>query len=751
MVRIFSVSTAVFVVLVACVFTAPAQVRLVSSTDTEATIVGDRYSVHLQFAPNPGITLGATSTTTSEAVDVGSFPLEGYAESGEEAGNDPVHFVSSTTQKTSDGYAFTLCYRSAKQDEHHVTLQFHPSFFSYALTLKKGFSREITTMYYLARAGKDRQPEYGKGRFEQVHTWTPDLYDALIPDLGLSRLSVSTHGGMDDPGYLRGQQAGSPLVSPYVIGIRSGPVRWGVGTIGVPSTYNGIGVVIGQNSFAVTYQTASQPSTQEETVSGPAAGFYFGSNFRDVLRDYRASLPIAKPHAGPGASPKWWSQPIYCTWGDQAYAARMREGRLDEVNASRYATEKDIDRWLAIAEREKLPIGTVIIDLGWMWGYGDFEPNPKHFSDLRAYIDKLHIKGLHVLLWMPMYEATGELFNLDKQKSDVARKHPDWLVHTRDGRLTDIFDYTHPETREYVRSRIHNMLSSAPGALNADGLKVDFIDELPNPAVSAFHDPAWGIGELMAARVLALIYSSAKEAKPDAMIDSSFMNPLFQEWQDVIRLNDDVSNAIETYWWRAWAASANGVHLIDGDDWWAMERYFVPLTLAKSAWGIPNIYAVRYRGTVGSEATINGASALASGGYPLEIPEASFRRVRSILEVYGHAPADNTQQPDVDPVLQQAGRRYGEGPLKGFFAAQTLNFGHVLITYSPQSAWLTSISDASVLVRLPKGYVVRTVSAVHFDGSSHSVPFLKSTGEVSFAVQDSANGIGHYVIEYFAQ
>jgi hypothetical protein len=752
MFRIVSRSILVlFVAVLATALTAPAQVRLASSSDTDATIIGDRYTVHLQFAPNPRITLRITSTMTAEAAEVGSFPLEGYAESAEGTGNDPLRFVSATTNKTGDGYAFTLRYRSAKQDEHDVTLQFHPSFFSYALTVMKGFSREITALYYLARAGNNRQIEYGEGRFEQVHTWTADLYDALIPDVGLSRLSLSTHGGMEDPGYLRGQQAGSPLVSPYVIGIRSGHVWWGVGTIGIPSTYSGIGFVIGQKSFGVTYQTASQPSAQATTVRGPVAGFYFGSNPEDVLRNYRTSLPPARPLSDPSASPKWWSQPIYCSWGDQAYAARMREGRLDEGNGSHYATEKDIDVWLAIAEREKLPIGTVILDLGWMWGYGDFEPNPKHFSDLRTYIDKLHAKGLHVLLWMPMYEATGALFNLDKQKSDVASKHPDWLVHTRDGKLTDLFDYTHPGTREYVHSRIHNMLSSAPGGLNADGLKVDFMDRLPNPAVSAFHDPSWAIGELMAAKVLELIYSSAKEAKPDAMIDSSFMNPLFQEWQDVIRLNDDVSNAVETYWWRAWAASVNGVHLIDGDDWWAMERYFVPLTLAKSAWGIPNIYAVQYRGNLGSEATINGLKSIASGGYPVDISEDSFLRVRSILDVYRHAPADNTQQPDVNPILQHAGRLYRAGPLKGFLAAQTLNFGHVLVTYSPQSAWLTSISDTNVLVPLPKGYVVRTVSAVQFDGSSHSVPFQKSTDGISLAVQDSAKGSDHYVIEYFNQ
>ena len=123
-------------------------------------------------------------------------------------------------------------------------------------------------------------------------------------------------------------------------------------------------------------------SAQEKGISGPVLGFYFGDNPDEIFANYTASLPQLKATADSSRTPPgWWSRPAYCTWGDQANAARMREGLLDESNASRYATERNIDRWLAIAAGEKLPIGTMILDLGWMRGYGDFEPNPKHFSD----------------------------------------------------------------------------------------------------------------------------------------------------------------------------------------------------------------------------------------------------------------------------------------------------------------------------------------------------------------------------------
>ena len=380
----------------ACASTAYAEVRLVASSESNAEISADRYRVKLRFTPDPAITVWSL-LKDGKAEEIGSFPLEGFAaSSGSPASGDTStpQFVTATKETENDGLLFTLLYGAPGRDQHQVVLRFDSLFFSFQLSVVKGHPREITELLYLAGSGKEGQIRYGQGRFEQVRTWTPDLYDVLIPDVGLSRLSLLPWGDSDDPGYIRGQQAGSPLVPPYVVAVRSGSAWWGVGTIGIPNTYNGLGIVVGRWSFAARYQTASQESAQEKGIRGPVLGFYFGGNPDEILTRYRASLSSLTTPADSGTTPPgWWSRPIYCTWGDQAYAARMREGRLDESNASRYATERDTDHWLAIAAREKLPIGTVILDLGWMRGYGDFEPNPKHFSDLRAYIDKLHAQG----------------------------------------------------------------------------------------------------------------------------------------------------------------------------------------------------------------------------------------------------------------------------------------------------------------------------------------------------------------------
>src|SRR5499427_6845779 len=355
MIRGFLIPTFCWVLTVAWVSTATAQVRLVTNSESSAEIVANSYRVTLRLNPDPQMTVWALLQEGKEE-EIGSFPLDGIAQLKDHADadtNEP-QFLNSSEEFNDKAVALRVQYGSLGQEQHQVLLRFYPLFFSYTLSIVKSRPEEIAELFYLAGKRKNGEIKYGRGRFEQIRTWTPDLYNVLIPEKGISRISLPPRGEDDDPGYIRGQQAGSPLISPYVVAVRSGSAWWAVGTIGIPNTYNGLGVVIGRSLFAVRYQTGSQALAQERGINGPSLGFYFGANADQVLNNYRASLPAAKTLAISGAaSPAWWSRPIYCTWGDQTYTARMREGRLDESNGPHYATEKDIDRWLAIAEREK--------------------------------------------------------------------------------------------------------------------------------------------------------------------------------------------------------------------------------------------------------------------------------------------------------------------------------------------------------------------------------------------------------------
>ncbi|HWA93151.1 MAG TPA: TIM-barrel domain-containing protein [Terracidiphilus sp.] len=714
------------------------------------------FEVRIEASPTPSLTI--YKRINGQNKKIAKFPLLAdlaFKTSGEEL-TGKASLINGRVEKAQRGGTLVFKYALASGGQQTLQLHFFDRYFTYQSSwqIADSAGRPYWIKYFAQTDSDATSDSSFSVENDEISTWTPDLYRAFIPEHGLSRVILSTHASSGPDSYLRGFGAGSPLVPPYIASLRAGSEWWGIGTVALPDTADGLDLTVGRDQFGISFGAGQVPARQSK-IEGPIVGVYFGDQPESILSQYFSSL---KSEEGDPVSEQsklwhtWWSEPIYCTWGEQAYAARIAEGTLQEDHGGRYITDANLSKWINLAKQQHLPFGTVIIDLGWMLDYGDFEPNPARFANLRKTIDHLHSEGLHVLLWIPMYEATGSLFSPDKTVSDVATKHPDWLIKSRSGHTTDVFDFTNPAVRAYVKERIHYLLTSEANGLNADGLKVDFMDRVPDPAESDFYDASWGVGELMQARVLSLFYSSAKEAKSDALIDSSFMNPLFKNWQDIVRLNDDVSNSIATYWWRAWAASLNEVPAIDGDDWWAMKRYFVPLTLAKAAWGIPNVYAIEYRGELGTQGPIGGISSIASGGYPVSISDSDYRRVSAILQVYRHAPASNAQRVSVSPNLREASRTYSNGPMAGQLAATTLNHGFALATYDRSSVWVTSVSDDELVVPIPKGAHIARVFVVGFDGKRQVVQFqIEANGDVRIRAQDSAEGSAYYAIDYGEQ
>ena len=70
------------------------------------------------------------------------------------------------------------------------------------------------------------------------------------------------------------------------------------------------------------------------------------------------------------------------------------------------------------------------------------------------------------------------------------------------------------------------------------------------------------------------------------------------------------------------------------------------------------------------------------------------------------------------------------------------------MTYSPNTALLTSIADGDVSVPLPDGFLANRVLAVDFDGNKKPVVFTQQNGYVRFDVEDSAKGTHSYEIDY---
>jgi hypothetical protein len=235
------------------------------------------------------------------------------------------------------------------------------------------------------------------------------------------------------------------------------------------------------------------------------------------------------------------------------------------------------------------------------------------------------------------------------------------------------------------------------------------------------------------------VYDAVKAVKPDALVEQSFANPLFNDVQDVCRLDDASSYDTDLYENRAWVALLAGVAVPDTDDWSAFSKMFIHSTLRKAVYGIPTLYAVKYRGT--------GRMGGASGGYPVPIAADDYSRVSAILRVYQHAPIEPTQARFVDPENKIFWRKYITGKLAGFFAAAALAGNTVLATFTPEAIHLTAIVEAQPVVPLPPGAKVTAVKEIHLDGQVVEPRYTVLKDSVAVWMKPSMGGVDHYEIE----
>lgn len=218
---------------------------------------------------------------------------------------------------------------------------------------------------------------------------------------------------------------------------------------------------------------------------------------------------------------------------------------------------------------------------------------------------------------------------------------------------------------------------------------------------------------------------------------------MFNDTQDACRLNDDVTNNPNIYPARAQVTILSGASVPDTDDWWSYAQYFVPMTVKKSVFGIPALYAVRYRGEQGH--LLNGYASVAPGGVPVPIDEADYRRVGAVLRAYLHAPVDNVQERFIDLRSGEMWRKYTTGPLKGFYAAYLLQDGNGIACYWDGAAKIAVIASRTVNVPVPPDVrVTRLVYAANT--REEEVPFTQRSGIVVWDAADAGIRGASYVL-----
>ncbi len=309
------------------------------------------------------------------------------------------------------------------------------------------------------------------------------------------------------------------------------------------------------------------------------------SIFRKKLIDFGKYTP-KKPKFS--EVPIWWKNPFVCTYGDQM---------LENI------VGYDIDeKWvLDIVERAESEWGiekfNLVIDDSWQHPLVHIVDD-KRFPDFRGFIDSLHQKGHHVILWHAFpFERRGYDFETLGEKYGVLSDQ----LYTNYPFLDNTYyvDFTHDNTREYLRNIAELLFGDKEGQYNADGIKMDFLSLFRDPATSKYQHPERGMGFKEALRCFEIFYEEAKRVKPDVLIDSSAVDPRFEHTLDFNRLHDTHVGNIEKDIRAKISTLACPDLIIDSDGALMLNRWLKNNYINAALYGVPfNYYTKRYHDAI---------------------------------------------------------------------------------------------------------------------------------------------------------
>ena len=321
---------------------------------------------------------------------------------------------------------------------------------------------------------------------------------------------------------------------PYVFPCRMEGIddaRFGFGLVAKPGEYNFIHFDYvrthsGHKNIGFYLSTDFEGHTKVDGVFElPSIRVFFGSDDVDVVRrwaDYHFDTGLCRR---PDRSnvPRWWRGPIVCGWNEQD--ALTPEGVAQKDTATEEVYMKIADM---INEYGVRPT-TLIIDDKWQRTYGDCLPDPAKWRDMRAFTDEMHRRGIHTLLWFKMWG--GEGLPADEVMDGAGMPYKTVTLD-----YAPYADPTNEKYRAHLREILHTLLSSDPGCMNADGFKLDY--SLMMPYGKRAKSASGKYGAELTHELHKLIYETAKQIKPDALINASPAHPYYAEYCDMARLHD---------------------------------------------------------------------------------------------------------------------------------------------------------------------------------------------------------------------
>jgi hypothetical protein len=267
----------------------------------------------------------------------------------------------------------------------------------------------------------------------------------------------------------------------------------------------------------------------KENIAGPRLQMQFGNNLipEHAHKNFNKSLIndglVIEKHYTPEEN--MWRRPWYCTWGDQMGIAgsaltQDQGGQPDYSVIKNVLTQNFVEKAADFIRKNKLNIGTIIIDDGWQDKRGDWNLMKEKFPDMRKLIDYLHELGFLVVIWWAPFltEPTAEVLKRKGFTAGPTKKHKEMIIN-----------YSNPEVREWIEEKLELWFGSGPECWNIDGLKLDFLLEKIYPE-SQKGDISWRGEENAYYHLLKMITSISRRYKPSSGILHAPYNPMFAQF-----------------------------------------------------------------------------------------------------------------------------------------------------------------------------------------------------------------------------
>ena len=464
----------------------------------------------------------------------------------------------------------------------------------------------------------------------------------------------------------------------------------------------------------------------------------------DLLDEHRTfSEKLGLMNLEPKCIPEWWTNP-WQGFGDEWYH-HHHEGKITKEKGNILEFLAD---WL-----EKTRETTGVHDLntnleqGCFRLYGDYRPaqNMGSEEDQRARIDAWREDGIRAGLYIHPFLVNTKLdFYREHPEAFCKPKDPDYLMDYAceewdpDPKFAPI-DWTHPAGRKFMLDWVEYILSDKPGCMNFDILRSNHWRS-PDPRIYDFHDPDWGIGDMMTFKVQKTLYEKAKAIKPDCLVTKiacvdCYMQPTF----DAMQMSEDWTPTMEFWYRRAQIATRLIGNAI---------LYTDPFFVTRTKW---SEYYTSFL-TV-SQPECQAARHTAHIRFPRWMPleEKHYRRRKTGYHVYLNArphPSDEMRL-TWTPSSYEAWRRRTQGPLAGWYAALAIGRKGI-VSYSETQALLGASETRTDWVPLPPSAKVESVTRVLHDGGEEAYEYLldEAGNRLRLYIEDSAKGVLYYRIRY---